>query len=177
MNTVRVCAIILDYFGADKTEICLKSLIGQGIEKICLVDNSTVQDASTNLHAAVNRVRTNADYEIEIFTTGENLGFAKGVNYALDHEANNESPHDYYLIINNDAVAGPGLVSGLVFGAPERAPSGPRRATSRIERSQPRVWDMVSPLSRAASFTTREISLSLLYRLLPITATSYGSSN
>jgi N-acetylglucosaminyl-diphospho-decaprenol L-rhamnosyltransferase len=137
MNTVRVCAIILDYFGADKSEICLKSLIGQGIEKICLVDNSTVQHASTNLHAAVNRVRTNADYEIEIFTTGENLGFAKGVNYALDHEANNESPHDYYLIINNDAVAGPGLVSGLVSALqkePRAALAAPRVVSSDPSR-------------------------------------------
>ncbi len=74
MKLARVCAIVLDYFGADKTELCLNSLVGQGLEKLCLVDNCTAQDASANLHAAAQRVRVNADYEIEIISAGKNLG-------------------------------------------------------------------------------------------------------
>src|SRR6185295_15237806 len=103
MISVKVCAIILDYFGADKTETCLNSLFGQGLDTICIVDNSGDHKASANLHAAVNRVRATADCNIEIVTPGQNLGFAKGVNFALNRFVKNASPHDYFLLINNDA--------------------------------------------------------------------------
>jgi N-acetylglucosaminyl-diphospho-decaprenol L-rhamnosyltransferase len=114
MNSIRTCAIILDYYGADKTESCLRSLIGQGIDTIFVVDNSAARDASAKIFAAVNRVLGISDFKIEILSPGQNLGFGKGVNFALNYDAHNGSPHDYYLLINNDAVAGPGLVKGLV---------------------------------------------------------------
>jgi N-acetylglucosaminyl-diphospho-decaprenol L-rhamnosyltransferase len=114
MGIPRVCAIILDYFGADKTEACLRSLIGQGIETIYLVDNSAAESASAALRSVIGHVNATADYKIKIITAGENLGFAKGVNFALCYDAHAESPHDYYLLLNNDAVAGPSLVHGLI---------------------------------------------------------------
>ena len=83
MNSVKICAIILDYFGADKTEACLCSLTGQGLDTICVVDNSAAPEASANLRAAVDRLRASADFQIEILSPGQNLGFAKGVNWAL----------------------------------------------------------------------------------------------
>ena len=114
MNTASVCAIILDYFAADKTETCLRSLIGQSIDATYVVDNSASEGASADLLKAIDRVRVIADYKIEIITAGENLGFAKGVNFALRHDLHAASPHDYYLLLNNDAVAGPSLVPGLI---------------------------------------------------------------
>jgi N-acetylglucosaminyl-diphospho-decaprenol L-rhamnosyltransferase len=110
----RVCAIVLDYFGASKTEACLKSLIGQGLATVYLVDNSASERASTNLREAVDRLRAAIDYNIVSLNAGENLGFAKGVNFALRHDLRSPSPHDYYLLLNNDAVAGPSLVRGLI---------------------------------------------------------------
>ncbi len=112
---MNVCVIILDYFGAENTERCLISLAHQGIKTIYLVDNSGCPSASAQLHKVLDSVRSKrVDYNVEIISAGKNLGFARGVNYALSHERRSGSPHDYYLLINNDAVAGLSLVSGLL---------------------------------------------------------------
>jgi N-acetylglucosaminyl-diphospho-decaprenol L-rhamnosyltransferase len=110
----RVCAIILDYRAADKTETCVRSLIGQGLATVYLVDNSASERASTDLREAVERLRAMIDFNIVTLNAGENLGFAKGVNFALRHDLRSPLPHDYYLLLNNDAVAGPSLVHGLI---------------------------------------------------------------
>ena len=112
---MSVCVIILDYFGAEKTEKCLMSLTKQGIQTIYLVDNSASDSAGTELRRALDRVRANgADYTLEILSPGRNLGFAKGVNFAISHDRRSGFPHDYYMLLNNDALAGPSLVSGLL---------------------------------------------------------------
>jgi hypothetical protein len=110
----RVCAIILDYRAADKTETCLRSLIGQGLATVYLVDNSASERASTYLREGVARLRAMIDFNIVILNDGKNLGFAKGVNFALRHDLRSPSPHEYYLLLNNDAVAGPSVVEGLI---------------------------------------------------------------
>lgn len=112
---MNVCAIILDYFGAEKTERCLISLAHQGIKTIYLVDNSGCPSASAQLHKVLDSVRSKrVDYDVEVISAGKNLGFARGVNYALLHDRRFGSPHDYYLLLNNDAMAGPFLVVGLM---------------------------------------------------------------
>lgn len=112
---MNVCAIILDYFGADKTEKCLMSLASQGIKTIYLLDNSGSHSISEKLTSAVARVlATGIDFKVEILSVGANLGFSKGVNFVLVHDRRSGSPHDYYLLLNNDAVAGPSLVTGLM---------------------------------------------------------------
>lgn len=112
---MSVCAIILDYFGADKTEKCLMSLASQGIKTIYLLDNSGSHSISEKLTSAVAKVlATGVDFKVEILSVGANLGFSKGVNFVLVHDRHSASPHDYYLLINNDAVAGPSLVTGLM---------------------------------------------------------------
>lgn len=126
----RVCAIILDYFGAAKTEACLKSLIGQGLTTVYLVDNSASDHASEKLRDVVERLRTIVDFKIDTLSAGINLGFAKGVNFALRHDWSSESPHDYFLLLNNDAVATPSLIQGLI-SAIDRDP--------RIALASPRI--------------------------------------
>lgn len=112
---MSACAIILDYFGADKTEKCLMSLASQGIKTIYLLDNSGSHSISEKLTSAVARVlASGVDFKVEILSVGANLGFSKGVNFVLVHDRRSASPHDYYLLINNDAVAGPSLVTGLM---------------------------------------------------------------
>ena len=110
----RVCAIILDYFAASKTAACVRSLIGQGITTVYLVDNSGTELASTELRNVVVALQGSTDFEICTLSPGVNLGFAKGVNFALRHDTLSQSPHDYYLLLNNDAIAGPRLVTGLI---------------------------------------------------------------
>jgi hypothetical protein len=115
MSSINVSAIILDYFGAEKTERCLASLIGQGIKTVYLLDNSDSSSASQSLGRTVDRIRTRGvDYALEILSMGKNLGFAGGVNFVLAHDRCSKDPHDYYLLLNNDAIAGSSLVAGLL---------------------------------------------------------------
>lgn len=138
MNEATVCAIVLDYRGAKKTEKCLLSLVGQGIRTAYILDNSEAKSFSAELRAAVERVRsTQPGFSIEILSADSNLGFGRGVNFVLRHDRRSKSPHDYYLLLNNDAIAGPGLVRGLlsalaqepqaVLAAPRVVSSDPRR--------------------------------------------------
>jgi N-acetylglucosaminyl-diphospho-decaprenol L-rhamnosyltransferase len=126
----RVCAIILDYRAADKTAACLRSLIGQGLTTVYLVDNSASESASVELRNAIVRLRAQIDFKIIALNADKNLGFAKGVNSALRHDLSCPLPHDYYLLLNNDALAGPSLVPALVK-AIERDP--------RIALASPRI--------------------------------------
>lgn len=115
MNEETVCAIVLDYRGAEKTGKCLLSLVGQGIRTAYVLDNSEAESSSAELRETVGRVQsTPPDFSIEILCAGKNLGFGRGVNFVLHHDRRSQSPHDYYLLLNNDAVAGPGLVTSMM---------------------------------------------------------------
>ncbi len=53
MKGETVCAIVLDYYGAEKTEKCLTSLSGQGIQTAYVLDNSGSDRASLKLREVV----------------------------------------------------------------------------------------------------------------------------
>jgi len=109
-----VCAIILDYFGNDKTIACLSSLIDQGLETVIVVDNSGNQQSNSKLSDALAAFRQNkVPFVIHQIVNQQNLGFARGVNNALRWLENNR-PHRYYLLMNNDAVATPGMLEKLL---------------------------------------------------------------
>ena len=107
---MRVCAIVLNYRDAARTEECLRSLSRQGIGSVILVDNSADDRAAAEL--AVRRQRLEGmDYVLHSIDPGCNLGFARGVNRALADAAAEHC--DAFLLINNDAVALPGMVAAL----------------------------------------------------------------
>jgi hypothetical protein len=139
-----VCAIVLDYYGAEITKKCLISLIGQGLKTIYVLDNSQESEAATTLESAVDQVRAQrADFAVEIISAGTNLGFAKGVNFVIAHDRQAQSPHDFYLLLNNDAVAGPGLVAGLLRALecePEAVLAAPRVVSSGSSEREQGVW-------------------------------------
>jgi N-acetylglucosaminyl-diphospho-decaprenol L-rhamnosyltransferase len=113
-NAESVCAIVLDYRGAEKTKQCLLSLRNQALKKVYVLDNSELESASRNLKQVIDQLRLQGvDYEVELLCAGKNLGFAKGINFVLSHDQASRFPHDYYLLLNNDAVAGPSLVKQL----------------------------------------------------------------
>jgi GT2 family glycosyltransferase len=115
MKKGTVCAIVLDYRAAEKTQKCLLSLRNQGLRTVYVLDNSESEPHSADLHTLVNgTLAAEVDYQIEILSAGKNLGFAKGVNFVLSYDRSSDSPHDYYLLLNNDAVAGPGLVTNML---------------------------------------------------------------
>jgi len=111
---MRICAILLDYRGAERTTKCLESLAGQGLSTAIIVDNSEDNVSSTQLKNNLDKLDTKSlGYHIRLITAQENLGFANGVNLAVSNDRDSSHPHDYYLIINNDATARTGLVEKL----------------------------------------------------------------
>lgn len=111
----NVCAIILDYFGSDKTIACLSSLMDQGLDTVMIVDNSGNQQANIKLSDALAAFRQNKlPFVIHQIVNQQNLGYAKGVNDALRWLDKNH-PHHYYLLINNDARATPGMLQELLL--------------------------------------------------------------
>lgn len=109
-----ICAVILDYFGSDKTITCLSSLFDKGFDTVMIVDNSGDRQANTKLQEAMNEFRQReVPFTIHQIVNQHNLGFAKGVNDALRWLEINH-PHSYYLLINNDAEATPGMLHELL---------------------------------------------------------------
>lgn len=110
--------IILNYRHSDLTLRCIESLSGQ-VQRIWVVDNSQddghhqelVQGIAA-LSARTNRVK------VEILKTPGNLGFAKGIQYGIDH-ITQHSATTLLLIINNDAIASPGMVRHMVTAMQE----------------------------------------------------------
>jgi GT2 family glycosyltransferase len=115
MKKRRVCAIVLDYRAAEKTQECLLSLRNQGLSTVYVLDNSESEPHSAELRNLINGALARvADYRIEILSAGKNLGFAGGVNFVISHDRRSALSHDFYLLLNNDAVAGPGLVTQML---------------------------------------------------------------
>lgn len=108
---MRICAIVLNYRNAARTQACLCSLIGQGLDTVLVVDNSTERHLSDQFAAMLERQAGLVDYRMRLFNPLSNLGFARGVNLVLDDPAALQC--DSFLIINNDAVALPDMVARL----------------------------------------------------------------
>lgn len=110
---MKVAAIILNYFGADKTHNCLKSLLNQGLTTILIIDNSANISAFQELQQKTQLFDNYKDFEIILIENNENVGFGKGMNQGLNYfEIHN--PHDFYLLINNDAQATPNMLKHLL---------------------------------------------------------------
>ena len=104
MKGEKTCAVVIDCYRAEKTEKCLMSLSGQGIETAYVLDNSGSDGAALKLREALSRLQSaEIDCKIERLSAGKNLGFGKGVNFVLAHDRRSGSPHDYYLPSENRA--------------------------------------------------------------------------
>jgi GT2 family glycosyltransferase len=108
---MKICSIVLNYRDAARTEACLYSLIGQGLHTVLVVDNSNDERAANELKEMLARQSVLVDYALHLLNPGMNLGFARGINFALNDDAAREC--DAFLLINNDAVALPGMVEHL----------------------------------------------------------------
>ena len=120
---MRVAVIVLDWFGAETTRRCLRSLQGEPIECCYVVDNSADDEAHRRLRQMLDEVAAQwPGVSLELLRAPRNLGFAAGVGFALEHDRASPSPHEFYVLVNNDAQAHAGLVGALVAAA-----DGPRR--------------------------------------------------
>lgn len=108
---MKICAIVLNYRDATRTETCLSSLAGQGLDMVLVIDNSADNHATIELATMMKRQDGRMDCTLRLLNPGSNLGFARGVNMALNDEAAHHC--DAFLLINNDAVALPGMVARL----------------------------------------------------------------
>jgi GT2 family glycosyltransferase len=108
---MRLVAVVLNWNGGDDTPRALESL--QGIDTIC-VDNGS-SDGSDR--AVAERFPA-----VDLIRTGANLGFAGGNNAGLRRAL--ERGADWVLLLNNDAVAEPGLADALARAAAARPDAG-----------------------------------------------------
>jgi GT2 family glycosyltransferase len=108
---MKLVAVVLNWNGGDDTPRALSSL--DGIQAIC-VDNGSTDGSDVEIERRFPQV--------ELIRLGENCGFAAGnnagINRALEHGA------DWVLLLNNDAVAEPGLAAALERAAAARPDAG-----------------------------------------------------
>jgi GT2 family glycosyltransferase len=108
---VSLVAVVLSWNGGDDTLAALASL--QGIETICVDNGST--DGS-------DRLVEERFPDVELLRMGANLGFAGGNNAGIRRAL--ERGADWVLLMNNDAVAEPGLADALARAATTRPDAG-----------------------------------------------------
>jgi len=106
-----ISIIVLNWNGADDTRACLDSLAALTYPNfsVVLVDNGSTDDSLLCLRTYT------APYPLRLLETGANLGFAEGNNVGI--RSSLEAGADYVLLLNNDTVADPNLVSEFVDAA------------------------------------------------------------
>lgn len=108
---MQLVAVVLNWNGGDDTLDALASL--EGIESICVDNGST--DGS-------DRLVEERFPDVEVLRTGANLGYAGGNNAGIRRAL--ERGADWVLILNNDAVAEPGLHAALERAVARRPDAG-----------------------------------------------------
>jgi GT2 family glycosyltransferase len=108
---LNLVAVVLNWNGGHDTPAALGSL--DGIETICVDNGST--DGS-------DRVVEERFPQVELIRTGANLGFAGGSNAGVRRAL--ERGADWVLLLNNDAVAEPGIAQALERAAAARPDAG-----------------------------------------------------
>jgi GT2 family glycosyltransferase len=97
---VNLVAVVLNWNGGDDTLAALASL--GGVPAIC-VDNGSTDGSDLAVEERLP--------DVELIRTGANLGFAGGNNVGIRRAL--ERGADWVLLLNNDAVAEPGLPQAL----------------------------------------------------------------
>lgn len=113
-NKRKIEAIILNYRRGELTARCIESLIDQ-VARIWVVDNSQDDTQNKLLVQKISAIpAVQQGFKVEIVNSGENLGFAKGVQVGIDHCLVNDE-QKFILLINNDAIASEGMVDQMVL--------------------------------------------------------------
>ncbi len=108
---MRLAAVVLNWNGGERTLAALGSLAG--LDVIC-VDNGS-EDGSADAVAA-------RFPDVELIRTGVNLGFSAGNNVGIRRALSGGA--DWVLLLNDDAVADPGLATALGAAADARPDAG-----------------------------------------------------
>src|SRR5581483_4431283 len=108
---MRLVALVLNWNGGEDTLRALESLAG--IEAIC-VDNGSTDGSDAEVERRYPQV--------ELIRNGANLGYAEGNNVGLRRAL--ERGADWVLLVNDDAVAEPGVADALERAARARPDAG-----------------------------------------------------
>ncbi len=108
---MKLVAVVLNWNGGEDTLAALASL-GE-VDTIC-VDNGSTDGSDAEVERRFPQV--------ELIRRGENLGFAGGSNVGIRRAL--ERGADWVLLLNNDAVAEPGLPDALERAAAARPDAG-----------------------------------------------------
>lgn len=102
MNTPRIVAIVLHFRTPRLTLSCLESLLSSGVLEVMLVDNS--QDDGRTIAAMEQELAAmrGGGGVVKVLAPSRNLGFAGGINLALD--ALLSSGPARVLLLNSDAL-------------------------------------------------------------------------
>ena len=119
-DTQSCTAIILNYRQAALTARCVKSLINQ-VDSIIVVENSADAVESQKCVKCVGEIAGGACVEVVI--SADNLGFARGVQYGIEYQRHHQRV-SHWLILNNDAMAGEGMVNQLKKALDEQGENG-----------------------------------------------------
>lgn len=129
-----VAVIVLNWNGADDTLACLDSLVTLTYPNfnVIVVDNGSSDDSLALLRPY------KAPYPLTLIETGSNLGFAEGNNVGI--RAALEADADAVLLLNNDTVVDPELVSALVDAATAHPKGGVFSAKIFYHAEPNKLW-------------------------------------
>lgn len=107
---MKICGVILNYFGYEDTILCVQTLLDQNdLEKIIIVENSASSNELNMLKEFIKNTR-----QVEILEPSQNLGFSGGVNLAINYVM--DSRFDAFLLLNNDTLVPPNIIKCLANG-------------------------------------------------------------
>ena len=106
LSTPKVLVIIVNWNKAFDTLQCLKAFYASDYENFhtIVVDNGS-QDNSAKI------IRDEFEH-VEVIETGENLGFSAGNNIGIERGL--QQGYEYILLLNNDAIVDPNMLTALV---------------------------------------------------------------
>ncbi len=135
MNTApspKVFILILNWNGLQDTLECLESLrkINYPNYKVVVADNGS-EDSSV----AIIKQRSPETYVLD---NGKNLGFAEGNNVAIRYAL--AAGADFILLLNNDTVVDPELLTALVEAANKNPDSGILAAKIYYFNAPEEIW-------------------------------------
>lgn len=131
MPTPHVAVIILNWNGWSDTAACVRSLRQSTYPgyNILVVDNGSTDGSVARLRSLFP--------DLEIFETGENLGFAKGNNAGMEHILASGMA-EYIWLLNNDTLVQPETMTELLKAA-ENAPHTGALGAVLMDADRPEV--------------------------------------
>ena len=132
MPSPSVIVTILNFNRASETVECVKSLQACHFKSfaIVIVDNGSTDRSVELLRSELK--------DVEIVSTGRNLGYTGGVNYSVT-EARKKNP-TYILVINNDTVVEPDFLNYLVDAMESNKNAAAAGGTIYYHYDKTKVW-------------------------------------